>query len=149
MKCQVSSENDYKIVYFDIETSGLEITYEILQIAAILEDCKFSVYVLPTTSISHNASKINGLHCVAGELYFHNKKVNALPLFDALSSFAQFLDMLFSSCFLAAYNARFDVPRLIEAITNNKLTDAFHGIIGFSDTLQFKKRTSPSKILPR
>jgi len=66
-------------------------TSEILQIAAVSENKKFSVYIRPTQTISHHASKINALHYVAGELYFQNKKVDALTLFDALLSFSQFL----------------------------------------------------------
>jgi len=53
--------------------------------------------------------------------------------------------MISTSCLLVAHNARFDVPRIIEAITSNNLNDKFFGIIGFSDTLQFFKKELPNR----
>ena len=52
--------NSPRIVYFDIETTGLEETCEILQIAAVSDKYRFSVYALPTQSIPAEVTSING-----------------------------------------------------------------------------------------
>lgn len=44
---------------------------------------------------------------------------------------------------LVAHNARFDVPRLLNAITNCKIQDRFQIVTGFSDTLKLFKAVYP------
>ena len=112
---------------------------DILQIAAISGSYEFSVYIHPTQSISSNATKINGLSCISGELFYGNKKVDAENERDALLSFSQFLKVVSTTSLLVAHNARFDVPRITEAIIRNKLCDEFKNV-SFADTLPFFKK---------
>ena len=53
----ILEDSECDIIYFDIETSGFEMSCDILQIAAISGSYEFSVYIHPTQSISSNATK--------------------------------------------------------------------------------------------
>ncbi|XP_074109350.1 uncharacterized protein LOC141534112, partial [Cotesia typhae] len=68
------------LVFFDLETSGFRKSDEILQIAASCNGRKFSVYINPTKIIDDKASAHTGLKNINGDLYFHTKKVESLPL---------------------------------------------------------------------
>lgn len=138
-----STNNTTKIIYFDLETAGFEIESDILQIAAISEAFEFNVYILPSQAIPIHVTKINSLHNENGDLYFKNKKVDAVTLENALLAFSEFINIVSPSCLLVAHNARFDVPRLLNAITNCKIQDRFQIVTGFSDTLKLFKTVYP------
>jgi len=93
------SSDDYKIVYFDLETSGFSKTADILQIAAKCGEHNFSVYVNPTQSITESASKVTGLNNINGELFLHGTKVVSIPSRDALYSFLQYLQLSSQLCY--------------------------------------------------
>ena len=120
-------------------------TDEILQIAAIYENYEFSKYVIPAQQISASASKVNNLYNIAGELYCGNEKVDAVSLREALLDLSIFLQKTPESSLLIAHNARFDAPRIMEAIINNGLEKEFSIIHGFSDSLTFLKKEFPDR----
>lgn len=113
------SSESCNIVYFDLETSGFSNDSEILQIAAKLNDFKFSVYVKPSKSIDADASRVTGLKYIQGELYFHGKQVLSVSSKDALKSFQQFLDLSLKPSVLVAHNASFDSRHLLRTIIKN------------------------------
>jgi len=140
------SSDDYKIVYFDLETSGFSKTADILQIAAKCGEHNFSVYVNPTQSITESASKVIGLNNINGELFLHGTKVVSIPSRDALYSFLQYLQLSSQLCILVAHNARFDISHLLRAIKSHNMIDDFKQIIGeFADSLVLLKKKFPDR----
>ena len=57
-----------KIVYFDLETTGLDTNAEIVQLAAKCGKYEFNAYVNPSKEISRSASKVTELTNFAGML---------------------------------------------------------------------------------
>lgn len=100
-----SDTQDFALVYFDLETSGLDKKCDILQIAAKCDDMSFSVYVTPNKAINSSASKVTGLTERHGQLYFNNNFVISSPLSDALLSFNAFPKLFQKPCILIAHNA--------------------------------------------
>ncbi|XP_044594135.1 uncharacterized protein LOC123271775 isoform X2 [Cotesia glomerata] len=135
----ILDEDKTNVVYFDIETTGFAADAHILQIAAICDTVVFNVYVHTKTKISTSASAVTKLHHDhAGNLFYENKQMQTLKISDALESFGQFLEKLSKSkekCLLVAHNARFDVPRLLRAISNVNASKILDLIVGFADTL--------------
>ncbi|XP_062578684.1 uncharacterized protein LOC134240621 [Saccostrea cucullata] len=64
----VSFPKDGSEIIFDLETTGLARTSDIIQIAAASGDEEFSIYMTPTTEISIGASEATGLTYVGGVL---------------------------------------------------------------------------------
>ena len=87
------NHSSYSVVYFDLETTELSMSDEILQIAAICDDREFNVYIHPTRAISSSASNITGLRSISGELYLKNQKLLCTELKDALIAFNEFLSL--------------------------------------------------------
>ncbi|XP_043475871.1 uncharacterized protein LOC122507311 [Leptopilina heterotoma] len=130
-----------KMVYFDLETSGLSAKADILQIAAICNDISFSVYLNPTQEISQRASEVTGLQNVEGNLLLNGRKVQSFPLSTAMKKFFLFLADLECRCILVVHNAIFDCPRLMLAIKNAGMMDHFQLVVqGFTDTLPIVKK---------
>lgn len=143
---EISADN-CDLVFFDLETSGFGARFhEILQIAAIYKEHEFSFYINPTREIHPDAALRTGLQNIAGQLYVHNKKVDTIPLRDALLRFLDFFNLSPKPCVLVAHNSRFDVSFLIRAIIQSNVLPHFQKIAGVCDTLQlFKKALFPRK----
>lgn len=141
----VISMDDCDIVYFDLETSGFGKSNEILQIAAMYGEHEFSVYVNPTKEISSEASLHTGLRNISGQLYLRDKKVETVPLKDALLSFLKFLDLSPKSCVLVAHNSSFDSSFFIRAVLQCNMILEFKKIAGFSDSLSLFKKILPTR----
>lgn len=144
---QSLSKINTTIVYFDLETGGLNLDADILQIAAKSGDHSFNVYVKPTKKMSSSASEVTGLRQVKDDLYLRTKKLDTVEIIEALQSFLQFLTSISinKKCLLVAHNARFDTPRLLQAIKNNNLINDFEIIAAFSDTLLMFKKMFPER----
>ena len=151
MKKNVTGNNsailstDCEIVYFDLETSGLEGTADILQIAATCKQKIFNIYINPIQVISKSATKITGLSAIAGQLYLHDQVLETFSIDEALISFRQFLSLFKKKCILVAHNARFDVPKLLRAIIDNSMINEFSVIVGFADSLALFKKVLPER----
>lgn len=141
----LANQEDFTIVYFDLETSGFEKNADILQIAAKFKDNSFSVYAIPTKNINPSASKVTGLHQKCGTLYLRDKEIEAITLKDALLSFQEFLNISCKPCLLVAHNAAFDTGHLIRAIIQNSMVETFKNVVGFSDTLSILKKIYPER----
>lgn len=149
--CSFTKYQDFNIVYFDLETTGLDSTAFILQIAAKYENNIFDVYVKSKKDITDNASEATGLLKINGELYFQDKVFETLKINQALHCFRNFLISLSpdKKVLLVAHNAKFDSPRLLQAFINNNMLLDFEIIFGFSDTLPLfiKKNFLTEKVL--
>ncbi|XP_068992261.1 DNA polymerase III subunit epsilon-like [Neodiprion pinetum] len=125
-----------EIIFFDLETTGFGSTAGILQMAAGCNGSYFNKYVTPTTAINSKASEVHGLTSSCGELFYHSKRVETLPLDCVMREFHTFLRSFGKPCLLVARNCNFDKPRLINAMADTGTIPTFQKcIIGFSDTL--------------
>ncbi|XP_061190453.1 uncharacterized protein LOC133198372 [Saccostrea echinata] len=82
----------HPLVFFDLEIVGLGLTSDILQIAAKCKEKEFSVYALPTRSISKEASEATSLTFDGNNLCYKGEAVTAFPPSETLTKFLTFLD---------------------------------------------------------
>ncbi|XP_011883888.1 PREDICTED: uncharacterized protein LOC105571031, partial [Vollenhovia emeryi] len=112
----INDEN--AIILLDLETSGLEMNCDILQIGAKYNKNSFSIYINPVRDISENATRPNGLTNSYGELLYHGTKVQSVPIRAALLGCLQdWLTSLGKRCYITTHNLTFDGPRLLKAIS--------------------------------
>ena len=71
-----------------------------MQIAAKCGDSEYFVYIKPTQAINEDASVINGLRFVNGNLQFHEQTDIYLTLLEAMLSFYEYLCCFKKSVFL-------------------------------------------------
>ena len=140
----VSIETDLNIVFFDLETTGLALNCDILQIAAIDADSnKLSLYVLPSQDISEGASNVTGITYDGSQMFLHRKPVNAVIPIVALQTFLSWIEDR-KPVLLVAHNATFDAKRLIRTLMAYKLEAVFcHCVSGIADTLPYFKGAFP------
>lgn len=132
---------DHNIVFFDLETTGLDTSVcNITQLSAISGDRTFNMYTLPHGSFTAGASRVTGLTVHNHVLLHHGQPVDTVPLRELLSSFISFLRS-FHKPLLAAHNAkRFDCPVLARALDECSLRQEFlQEVSGFLDTFQISK----------
>ncbi|XP_034247029.1 uncharacterized protein LOC117648577 [Thrips palmi] len=125
-------------VFFDLETTGLNtLTCEILQIAARSGEKDYSAYILPQKAIPSKVTTITGLQSHGLEMYYHDEKVDTVPLRVAMSGFVSFLKEQGASVILIAHNAlRFDALIILRVMRELKIMDEFLDVCGgFVDTL--------------
>ncbi|MBN3307851.1 PML protein, partial [Amia calva] len=126
----------HRLVFFDLETTGLGTMCDIIQLSAVSGDHTFNVYMVPRQPIQRGASVITGFRVRRQQLYLHNRSLPTNTLREALTSFLAFLHM-FHKPLLAGHNIRrFDCPVLLRALDEVHLRGEFkHTISGFLDTL--------------
>ena len=118
---------------------------EILQLAAICGDQKFSCYVLPTSSIREQASRITGLTFDGTILFKRGVPVPAVSLHECLTTFHQWLTAI-PKPVLFAHNCRnFDSIILCNAITKSNFYHLSEYISGYCDTLPMLKENISMK----
>ncbi|XP_049429313.1 DNA polymerase III subunit epsilon-like isoform X2 [Epinephelus fuscoguttatus] len=141
------------IVFFDLETTGLDPGCHIIQLSAVCGEREFNAYILPRRPISPKASELTGITKSRGTLYHHGTPLDTVFLYDALNDFIDFL----SSCrprhrkrprrrpvLLAAHNARFDAPILARVLQKCYLWEDFQQVVsGFVDTLPLSRNLFP------
>ena len=144
---------DAAVVFFDVETTSLEFSTEMTQIAAVYGDKEFSGYVLPEQSISPSASKVTGLtkvcHLGKPRLCFRGKPVDATTSSGALEELITWLktEVNASSIILCAHNAkRFDVRVVLFAAKLANATESLGQVVcGFVDSLDVLKENLPGR----
>ncbi|XP_076445543.1 DNA polymerase III PolC-type-like [Babylonia areolata] len=135
---------DRRFVFFDLETTGLDPTCHITQIAAQSgQDRTFSSFVLPEKPISLEAQAITGITCVDQQMYHHGDAVESLTITRALEAFIAFLGE--EPVVLIGHNIKtFDCPRLLNALTACGLVERFgRAVHGFVDTLPLFREICP------
>ncbi|XP_071632814.1 uncharacterized protein [Temnothorax longispinosus] len=138
--------NSTALVFFDLETAGLKLTCEVLQVAMKCGSTMFNEYIRPNENISLAASKVNGLTNEGHDLFLHGRSVPAKPLHVVANELLQFLKGLQKPCVLIAHNCAFDAPRLIRLINQVGLvTEFIHVIDGFVDTLPLFRNKFPGE----
>lgn len=129
------------VVFFDLETGSFSKNTDILQIAAKHEDSTFSVYIKPTQKIREDASMVNGLRYINGNLQLHGNIVDTKSLPEAMREFHEFLLSFERKCILTAHNCKFDYTRLLIATKKVFMAEHFECVVaGFCDTLPLTKK---------
>ncbi|XP_046745535.1 uncharacterized protein LOC124410881 [Diprion similis] len=147
--------NKVCMVYFDVETGGLERTCDILQIAMKYGDDVFNEYINPTQKVNWMATQLTGLSNVDGKLLLHGQRVQSYPLSRVIRDMLTYLRNFGRPCVLVAHNCfKFDAPRLIRAMRNagvlrnaSALNKAGEIIDGFADTLPLFKKKFPGECI--
>ncbi|KAM8752230.1 DNA polymerase III polC-type-like [Acanthopagrus schlegelii] len=137
---------DKTIVFFDLETTGLDTAVcDLIQLSAISGNSVFNVYTLPRHPISRSAAEVTGCTVKDGRLFVHGTPVNTIPVYDALTSFIAFLLSFRRPVLLAAHNARlFDAPVLVRVLRQYHLLHEFQQVVtGFLDTFLLSKNVYP------
>lgn len=139
----------YPLVFFDLETGGLGRTSDIIQIAAKCKEKEFSIYAIPTRCISKEASAATCLTFDGNNLCYKGEAVPAVPPFEALIAFLNFLDS-FNHPIIVGHNIQsFDLPILRHHLGSSNLLERFSGnITGFLDTLKISKKSLKDVNLP-
>ncbi|XP_062575762.1 protein PML-like [Saccostrea cucullata] len=139
---QLPSTNKSYMV-FDLETTGLARTSDIVQIAAVCGEREFNMYLTPQSPISLDASAATGLTFVGGVLKHNGKKVDHKEPFEGLQQFVEFLKTVDCKPILVGHNIQcFDLPVLMNQLVKCKLLDSFASTVtGFIDTLQVSRKS--------
>lgn len=98
---------------FDLETTGLARTSDILQIACVCGDIEFSVYTRPTCTISIGASAATGLTYYGGVLKLKGEAVDSLTIFEGLEQFIAFVSSFPKPVLIGHNIISFDFPVLM------------------------------------
>lgn len=119
MACASSSVESVSYIFFDLETTGLERTSDITQIAARQnDDDTFNVYVRPDTPWELNMKEQNKNCSVGIRMHESNPAVN---LYQALEWFINYLQS-HSNVVLLGHNAKsFDCHVLINAARSRRM----------------------------
>ncbi|CAG2062141.1 unnamed protein product [Timema podura] len=130
-----SSGQRHVVACFDLETTGLELVDEIVQIGgSVGQDRVFSKYIVPATRKVHPvAARIIGLQVLDGGKGLldlrDNTLVNTVDESSGLEEFLLWLEEVRGDAdgiILASHGAIFlDIPVLLRALRRNNLTDRF------------------------
>lgn len=124
------------LVFFDLETTGLDKNCEIVQLAAVSGDHSLNLYIVPRCPVQRGASKVNGFYVRRRRLYRHQQPVLANTLREVVVSFLAFLRMLRQPLVVGHNIRRFDCPLLARALDELDLRAEFESCVsGCVDTL--------------
>ncbi|XP_018009577.1 uncharacterized protein LOC108667105 [Hyalella azteca] len=144
------------IVYFDLETTGLAYSHEIVQIACVCSSLDldggnpesiFNAYALPDGDFDPMASSVTGLTKQKEALFLNGTRVPSTSLSECLAAFVLWLRVLGRPVLLLGHNSKsFDAPRLLLALWNCQLLHAFQDLVyGFSDSLPWARKMNPKQ----
>ncbi|XP_026220555.1 protein PML-like [Anabas testudineus] len=139
--------SDDNIVFFDLETTGLDTTVcDLIQLSAICGERTFNVYTLPRRALTESATHVTGFTVRDDRLLLRGDPVVTTSLSEALTSFITFLCSFRRPILLAAHNAmRFDALVLARVLQNCSLQQEFQQVVcGFLDTFLLSKKLFPS-----
>ncbi|XP_074534114.1 protein PML-like [Halichoeres trimaculatus] len=129
-KCQQS------LVFFDLETTGLDKTCEIVQLAAVSGGHSLNLYIIPRCRMQRGAAKVTGFKVRRHRLYLHRQLVLTNSLREVLVSFIAFLQMLGRPLVIGHNIRRFDCRLLARALDELDLRAEFDSSVsGCVDTL--------------
>ncbi|KAM7415038.1 hypothetical protein PAMA_019727 [Pampus argenteus] len=124
------------LVFFDLETTGLGQSCEIVQLAAVSGSHSLNLYVIPRCRMQRGAAKVTGFRVRRQRLYLHRQLVLTNSLREVLVSFIAFLQMLRHPLVVGHNIRRFDCPLLARALDELDLRAKFESSVsGCVDTL--------------
>ncbi|XP_062859356.1 three prime repair exonuclease 4 isoform X2 [Trichomycterus rosablanca] len=80
-------------VFFDLETTGLGSSCDIVQLAAVCGSHTLNLFMVPRCRMEPGASRVTGFRVRRHRLFHHRKPVLTNSLREALVSFMTFLRM--------------------------------------------------------
>ena len=134
------------LVGFDLETTGLSDVCELTQVAASRFDGMdhFDQYILPVGSISSGAVRATGITKHNNRLFLRSRPVESADAHTILSSFADWIDHQGGKVVLIGHNVeRFDSKHFWRTVTNISLVSRFCNLAGFVDTLPLLRSMYP------
>lgn len=138
--------NEFAIVFFDIETGGTKYSDDILQISMKCGNNSFNSFITPTQKIAPSASKVNGLVINHNKLFQNGIQVETLPRDLVFAKILKFFHDLHKKCLLVAHNCGFDAARFIYTVQKLPFKDKIYKcIFGFSDTLNLFRQKFPKR----
>ena len=132
-------------VFFDLETTGLGMKPNIIQIAAKTNCGDFDAYVKPLQGfIPKLITNKTGISIKDDNMFYNHEKVASLDLREALVKFVEFLP---EKCLLVAHNTHnFDSRILLQYLRDYLLLDEFEAIVcAFLDTYPLAKSLYPER----
>ncbi|CAC5392681.1 unnamed protein product [Mytilus coruscus] len=144
---QITAEENFPIIVFDLETTGLSRQSDIAQIAAVTENENFSAYVMPSKKITPQASDITKLAFFDGQMYYDEVPVESSPPFEVFTNLIAFLSKFPSKPTLVGHNIKtFDCHILYNQLNKLKMWDEFCLYFnGFIDTRILFKSEYPGR----
>ncbi|XP_073687424.1 protein PML-like [Garra rufa] len=128
-------------VFFDLETTGLDPSCDIVQLAAVSGGHTFNLFMVPRRPMQPGASRITGFSVKRHRLLLHRKPVLTSSLREALVSFITFLRVLNQPLLVGHNIRRFDCHVLARALDEFGLRSDFQKeVSGFVDTLPLARR---------
>jgi len=135
---------DISIISFDLETTGLGSTCEIIQIGACCEDETFMIYTLPLGPIQMSATWVHGITCKDGKLYQRKEPVDSVDLKSGLESFLAWIKKFPNPVLVAHNGERFDFSVILRQASEHGLLEDFTSTLyALSDTLMVFKAKHP------
>ncbi|CAC5400875.1 unnamed protein product [Mytilus coruscus] len=133
------------LLVFDLETTGLSRSSDIIQLAAYSKDSTFDTYILPSQPISKEATNITKITVRGNNMLYNSNPVNFKYPHQALTDFVTFLSEFSCKPILVGHNIkRFDCHILYNALRfYNMYSEFCSHIIGFVDSLDVFKHVVP------
>ncbi|KAK2842617.1 hypothetical protein Q5P01_012817 [Channa striata] len=136
------------LVFFDLETTGLGHSCEIVQLAAVSGGHSLNLYVLPRCRIDRGAARVTGFSVRRQKLYLHRQLVLTNSLREVLVSFIAFLQMLGRPLVIGHNIRSFDCPLLARALDELNLRAEFESSVsGCVDTLPLSREMLKGRCL--
>ncbi|KAF7701890.1 three prime repair exonuclease 4 [Silurus meridionalis] len=141
MEVNPESTDSPAMVFFDLETTGLGPSCDIVQLAAVSGHHTFNLFMVPRCRMEPGASRITGFRVRRHRLFRHRRPVLTNSLKEALVCFITFLRM-FGRPLLVGHNIRrFDCLVLARVLDEFDLKATFQdGILGFLDSLPLTRQ---------
>ncbi|XP_048411735.1 maternal protein exuperantia-1-like [Stegostoma tigrinum] len=132
------------LVFFDLETTGLEKCCDIVQLSAVCSGKIFNRYILPSKSMSAGATNVTGIQVMDGILYLRGEPQITYSLQDTMTAFLKFLQSLDRPLLVGHNIWKFDGPIILGAWEELSMKDQFaECVTGFLDTLWLAKEVIP------
>ncbi|XP_062599938.1 uncharacterized protein LOC134261526 [Saccostrea cucullata] len=130
-------------IHFDLETTGLERTSDIVQLSAVCGTTVMNRYVMPRKKMSLAASKVTGIRVSLhdNQMFCKGEKVESVTIQTALLDFIEFLKG-FENPVLVGHNIlSFDIPVLLHKLSEFHLKKEFLSTVHLCiDTLKLARR---------
>lgn len=141
-------ERRQPLVFFDLETTGLGQSCDIIQLAAVSGGHSLNLYVIPRCRMQRGAARVTGFRVRRQKLYLHRQLVLTNSLREVLVSFIAFLQMLGRPLVIGHNSRRFDCRLLARALDELDLRAEFESSIsGCVDTLPLAREMLKSRCL--
>ena len=145
---RITDIENFVLVAFDLETTGLSDDCELTQVAAYRFDGQdtFDQYILPVGGISSGATTATGITKRNNQLFLRNRPVECKDANTALASFADWIDRQGKKVILVGHNVeRFDSKHFWRWISVHNLVKRFQNLGGFIDTLPLLRSRFPKE----